>query len=305
MAKNIEDTFDSKMDSTDIYNYILPNGIKIDYQPVQPTVNAHYHSFIELFYILKGKIQHEFNGSFSILQEGDFALIDVKSFHKFTKIKGSNCSLINLLFLPTFIDPSLNADSDFNSVISSRTINQKTLPSHVAINQIYHESENEIRRILLCMHSEFFNAQYKYLEVLKSLLKSLLIHILRYMSNDNMLTSGSDSIDIAIDYINKNYQDNITLDDVSALLHYTPQYFSTKFKKITGVNFSHYLQSVRIAHSCQLLQFTNIKISEIATLVGYQDLKQFEFVFRKHTDRTPMQHRQFCRQNREIQFILQ
>ena len=95
----------------------------------------------------------------------------------------------------------------------------------------------------------------------------------------------------------KRFYTKITLEEVSSLLHYTPQYFSSKFKQETGYSFSEYLQKIRIGKSCQLLQDTNMKITEIAEFIGYSDVRYYEKIFRKYINRTPLQHRAFQRRN--------
>ena len=81
-----------------LYRYEMPYGIKFDYQPDQPSVYAHSHAFIEIFYILDGRINHSFNGISSTLSTGDFALIDYGTVHNFSKIDDEKCSIINILF---------------------------------------------------------------------------------------------------------------------------------------------------------------------------------------------------------------
>ena len=105
--------------------------------------------------------------------------------------------------------------------------------------------------------------------------------------------STSSVMDMAINYIEKNFYKKITLEEISSLLHYTPQYFSSKFKQETGYSFAEYLQKIRINKSCQLLQDTNMKVSEIAEAVGYSDIRYYEKIFRKYINRTPLQHRKF------------
>ena len=78
---------------------------------------------------------------------------------------------------------------------------------------------------------------------------------------------------------------------ISRKYNYTLQHVSTLFKQEVGMNFQEYVQSVRIKESCRLLINTNQKVSDIATRVGYTNIKFFNEVFKRHMDMTPRDFR--------------
>ena len=299
MSNNKPDANQKSFYKPTLYRYDMPHGIKFDYQSVQPSVEPHSHAFIEIFYILDGKIDHTFNGISSTLSTGDFALIDNGSVHHFTKFKDENCSVINILFYPSFIDMSLSNSDGFKDILCSRELqnsNNKSsnaIPSDLAINQVYHEDNNTIKNLILNMQHEFFSCEFEYLKILKFLLITLLTYILRHMLANSITGKNATPIDNAIAFIHNNYYRNITLSELSEISHYSPQHFCRKFKATTGYSFSEYLQKTRIDYSCRLLQHTNMKITEIANAVGYNDLQHYELLFRKYIDRSPSEHRKF------------
>ena len=59
------------------------------------------------------------------------------------------------------------------------------------------------------------------------------------------------------------------------------------FKEKTGVNFSTYLESIRISEAARLIQDTNINLSELYTEVGYNNPATFRRVFKKTYGVTP------------------
>jgi YesN/AraC family two-component response regulator len=69
------------------------------------------------------------------------------------------------------------------------------------------------------------------------------------------------------------------------------QHVSTLFKKEVGVTFQEYVQSVRIKESCRLLINTDQKVADIATKVGYSNIKFFNEVFKRHMEMTPRDFR--------------
>ncbi len=98
-------------------------------------------------------------------------------------------------------------------------------------------------------------------------------------------------IRIAKQYIQKHFNEPITLEDVCAAIGFSASYFSLIFKKETGEGFAKYLTRLRIEHAKALLQETNYSVSEICARVGYSDLKHFTGTFKKTTNLSPGQYR--------------
>lgn len=95
----------------------------------------------------------------------------------------------------------------------------------------------------------------------------------------------------AINYINKNYKKNITLDEVANHVHLNPAYFSTLFKKELKISFKNYLNKIRIEESKISLKKPDKSILEIALEVGYEDQSYFTKVFKNITGITPKEYR--------------
>jgi two-component system response regulator YesN len=98
-------------------------------------------------------------------------------------------------------------------------------------------------------------------------------------------------IDYAINYIDKNYNKDLNLIFISNIVSMNSNYFSTLFKKKTGLSFINYLQTVRIEKSKILLMEHDAKIYEIASEVGYSDDKYYCKVFKTITGLTPTEYR--------------
>jgi len=98
-------------------------------------------------------------------------------------------------------------------------------------------------------------------------------------------------IQAAMDYIDKHYQQSITLDCVAAHVFLSPAYFSASFKKETGVNYIDYLTSIRINAAKRLLNSLDCSISQIGERVGYKDPKQFRKQFIKSEGISPSEYR--------------
>ncbi|SES85577.1 Helix-turn-helix domain-containing protein [Natronincola peptidivorans] len=104
-------------------------------------------------------------------------------------------------------------------------------------------------------------------------------------------TVEDDLIVKAKEYVEANYQNKIHLQDVSEYVGLSPTYFSKFFKKKTEVNFSNYLNQVRIEKAKELMKNPNLSIYQISYTVGYEDVSYFSIVFQKYTGITPTGYR--------------
>lgn len=91
--------------------------------------------------------------------------------------------------------------------------------------------------------------------------------------------------------IEKHLEEELTLNFISNTLNLHPNYISQLFKQETNENLSEYILSRRISKSKELLTNTNLKIYDIAHLVGYSNSKHFASIFKKVSGKTPQQYR--------------
>ena len=83
----------------------------------------------------------------------------------------------------------------------------------------------------------------------------------------------------------------MSLTGISALFGFSPNYFSTLFKKKTGCNFVQYLTKLRIRESKRLLLETPMTIQEISAATGYYSASFFIRSFKKAEGMTPLDYR--------------
>ena len=102
---------------------------------------------------------------------------------------------------------------------------------------------------------------------------------------------ASSPVDQAIAYMEQNYYLDLDLSMISDLISMNSSYFSSLFKKKTGLNLINYLQNVRIEKSKQLLLNTNQKLYEISEAVGIPNVKYFCKLFKDYTGVTPSDFR--------------
>jgi len=85
--------------------------------------------------------------------------------------------------------------------------------------------------------------------------------------------------------------EELSLGKVAQAVNISANYLSEKFKQVTGVNFVHYVARIRFEKARDLLEKTDLRISEIAFEVGFQSLSQFDRCFKKLADRSPTEYR--------------
>lgn len=103
----------------------------------------------------------------------------------------------------------------------------------------------------------------------------------------------SDSLlESAKEYMKKNYQKDIGLEDVSRTVNISPYYFSKIFKDGTGKNFIEYLTEIRIEKAKELLTETEYSMKEICMMVGYSEPNYFSRSFKKKVGVTPTEYKE-------------
>lgn len=146
---------------------------------------------------------------------------------------------------------------------------------------------------------KIFGLKYKYLSQindfktvaeLSAWLFHIMLHFIEQVFEQNELKHPQVILK-AVDFLQKNFQKKITLEEVSAYVNHSPSYFSTIFKSELKVSFNAYLNHLRIEQAKKLLLENEFTIVEISELVGYEDQSYFSRVFKKNTGTTPGKYR--------------
>ncbi len=104
-------------------------------------------------------------------------------------------------------------------------------------------------------------------------------------------TNEKTTVGLAVDFINKNYMHDITLTDMAQLVHLNANYLSEIFSREVGVTYKEYLTNVRLEAAKELLCKSNLRLTEITAMVGYNDTKHFSKIFKKYIGITPKEYR--------------
>ena len=111
-----------------------------------------------------------------------------------------------------------------------------------------------------------------------------------------MYNSDRNSIIKATQYIQQYYDQEITLQSISRLVHLSKNYFANLFRKEVGESFLEYLTRIRI-EKAKILLTGELKAGDVGTWVGIQDPKYFSKVFKKITGVSPSEYRGLVRKS--------
>ncbi len=95
-----------------------------------------------------------------------------------------------------------------------------------------------------------------------------------------------------IDYLNHNFSEDISLDEITRKAFLSKFHFSRIFKKHTSYSPYQYLITVRLNHSKQLLLNSDYSIKEVADKCGFKRLDYFSSMFKKKFRCNPTQYRE-------------
>ena len=96
----------------------------------------------------------------------------------------------------------------------------------------------------------------------------------------------------AIEYVHENYSQDITIDSLCNYLDINKSYFCSLFKKYTGNTFSYFLNHFRVEKSKNLLKNPNMSLLDVAVSVGFNSQNYYSSVFKKITNKTPLEYKQ-------------
>jgi AraC-like DNA-binding protein len=148
-------------------------------------------------------------------------------------------------------------------------------------------------RLTILGQKQGFDSVLELLSILHDLSVSRNMHTLSDATFSNAeLSYNSRRIDRAFEYMNHNFQKTISLNEVSKLVNMTDVSFSRFFKTRTGITFMDSLLELRLGHASRLLIDTTQSISEVAYNCGFNNISNFNRIFKKKKGCTPKEFRE-------------
>ncbi len=264
-------------------------GLPLAYYPVdlhspRYEMMYHWHKEYELIHIIEGSFSLTADGNTFLLNKGDVAVISPGVLHGGTP---HNAIYECLVFSPDAI--TLNTKEEYKK--------RRLIPKHITVNFDLKEFAPKIKPHILAAFETVktsksgFELNF-YCEIL-SLFSIIMDNGLFEKRGDLKASRVSKLIPLenVINYIEENFSQQISLEDMAKSAGFSRKYFSEYFKKLIGKSPGEYLNSYRIERAADMLLNTDLSVTEIAFSCGFNDLSYFIKTFKDLKFATPGKYR--------------
>ena len=279
----------------DIKNFVLSyyNNAQENFH-IQKTENTyeakkpHTHDYFQIYYIAKGGLSHFIGDKSSKLRQSDMFIVPPGVVHYISP--EPNTMFYSFSFMPDFLVES-NQSGKLVSLFLRNLLTDKNILPRVSIDS---EDMFYIESIMERMLNEFNCKEFGFGEVIHSYAVLLVTVLARNYFEKNTLPEYFDNskqfVMHCIEYIENNFAERITLDEMSKRSAMSKNNFCKYFYKLTGYSFNNYLNLCRIKKATQYIK-DGYKITAIYGLCGYSDFSTFYRNFKKIMDMSPNEYK--------------
>ena len=242
----------------------------------------HWHTYLEILYFLEGDAVVQINDRYFEVREGNIVLLDSLDIHS---LKG-NCKHIAILI--DLANIKLLDSSIFPYKAEDKIIGKES--EEVWIKDIIIENINNILSM--------------YERKLPGYCFNILSRVYDMLGNINLFCSGKqnygnckvkkdelEKLERILNYIDKNYTEDISLEEAAKVLNFSVNYFCRFFKRNLGKTFFQYMNFYRCSKAEVFLYTTDKPITEIALEVGFNSVSYFDKTYRKYKGCKPSEER--------------
>lgn len=252
-------------------------------------INWHWHEEMQFNLVTRGSICFFADGRQYTVKEGDGFFIGSSRLHMARPEEDPDSSYICLDLHPRmigsfpgsvyeykFLKPFLGRGGLDHFVFNSAD------PAHALVL-------SQIRAVDMLMREKEFGYEL--------LVQSRIMHLWRSMiglfgaKNTQDTAPGHDTAQEIIRYLHQHYQDPVSLEGVGRAVGFSTSECCRIFKRVTGDTILNYLRSYRLTKSIELLQETDLSISQIAYESGFNGASYYIESFKKELGQTPLQYR--------------
>jgi AraC-like DNA-binding protein len=249
----------------------------------------HWHHAVELVYPVENNYITTVNGQEYAMCEKDILFIaggDTHSFH--TRNNKGNRFFIQFDISTLDVFGQSHQLTPFLSM--TKLISAKDDP-------LLH---NELEKNIIGLINEYQHRALGYTLYLNARIFDILVLLSRNVYNNldvEITTSKNkrfhilEKLNLAFQYIEEQYQNDISLKDVSFAAGFSEYHFSRIFKEMTGSHFLSYLNERRIKKAIKLLIAHNMSITEVALSSGFNSIATFNRTFKKLKGCTPVEYK--------------
>ena len=250
----------------------------------------HWHPEIEITYVQKGTMCYKVNHMVYHLKEGDIVFNNSGALHSGTMENQKDCAYIPVTFDSRLIYGLFQ--STVNSKYVDPVIQDSMLPA-ICIDQSepWHKPFREY--LLRIIDLDEKKPDFYELDIticLQSMWRLLLEHITYEPQASRENSLEYDRIKKILSYIEENYQNKITLNDIAGHIHLCESECTRLFKRHMNTTLFAFLQEYRIERSLEFLQ-DDQPVSAVADKAGFSDPNYYSKVFAKIKGCSPREYR--------------
>lgn len=250
----------------------------------------HWHPEIEITYVQKGTMCYKVNHMVYHLKEGDIVFNNSGALHSGTMENQKDCAYIPVTFDSRLIYGFFQ--STVNSKYVDPVIQDSMLPA-ICIDQSepWHKPFRE--NLLRIIDLDEKKPDFYELDIticLQSMWRLLLEHITYEPQASRENSLEYDRIKKILSYIEENYQNKITLNDIAGHIHLCESECTRLFKRHMNTTLFAFLQEYRIERSLEFLQ-DDQPVSAVADKAGFSDPNYYSKVFAKIKGCSPREYR--------------
>lgn len=250
----------------------------------------HWHPEIEITYVRKGTMCYKVNNLVYHLKEGDIVFNNSGALHSGTMENQEDCTYIPVTFDPRLIYGFFQ--STINSKYVDPVIQDSMLPA-ICIDQSesWHKPFREYLLRIIALDEK--KPDFYELDIticLQSMWRLLLEHITYEPQASRENSLEYDRIKKILSYIEDNYQNKITLNDIAGHIHLCESECTRLFKRHMNTTLFAFLQEYRIERSLEFLR-ADQPVSAVADKAGFSDPNYYSKVFAKIKGCSPREYR--------------
>jgi AraC-like DNA-binding protein len=271
-----------------------------DRQKTEFTYPIHTHVAFELNFIAHAPgVKRIVGDSIEITGEYDMVLITSENLeHAWEQHECRSAQIreITVQFSPDLFSPSFIHRNQFDSIHKMLEKAQRGLAFPMeAVLKIYGKLDN-------LSGKQGFYAVLDFLTILYEL--SLFSDEARVLASSSFakISAHADSrrVQKVQEYINAHYREEIRLNELADLTKMTPAAFSRFFKLRTGERLVDYIIGIRLGHATRLLADSTMSIAEICYTCGFNNISNFNRIFRKRKGCSPKEFRENYRKKKML-----